>query len=139
MLLRNCAGGVVFYEDTVLLIQNDKQEWAFPKGVIRKPKLSVDTAIERVKLETGVDAAIVSSAGETSYEFYSTTRKSPVCNFITWYIMRADDNTVCANQELGVTGGGFFPIEQAAQMITYSQDQSLLKLSYEKYHQLKTV
>ncbi|HHT62421.1 MAG TPA: NUDIX hydrolase, partial [Clostridia bacterium] len=35
MLFRQCAGGIVFFNDKVLLLQNEKNEWVFPKGVIR--------------------------------------------------------------------------------------------------------
>ena len=36
MLRRNCAGGVVFFDDKVFILKNDKGEWVLPKGVIRK-------------------------------------------------------------------------------------------------------
>ena len=35
MLFRNCAGGIVFSGEKVLLIKNDKDEWVMPKGVVR--------------------------------------------------------------------------------------------------------
>ena len=35
MIIRNCAGGIVFCGDKVLLLRNDKHEWVFPKGVVR--------------------------------------------------------------------------------------------------------
>ena len=36
MLYRNCAGGVVFFKDQVLLLKNDKGEWVLPKGYVVK-------------------------------------------------------------------------------------------------------
>ena len=56
MIVRNCAGGSVFRGDKVLLVCNDKQEWGFPKGVIRsseKNKLS-ELVSKRIKEETGM-------------------------------------------------------------------------------------
>jgi len=35
MLTRVCAGGVVFQEDRVFILKNDKGEWILPKGVVR--------------------------------------------------------------------------------------------------------
>ena len=69
MLIRNCAGGVVFYEDEVFLLLNDKGEWVLPKGLIREGAYSQDVALQRVKAEAGIDAAVVEVAGETHYEF----------------------------------------------------------------------
>jgi len=137
MIFRSCAGGVVFYEDKVFIMQNDKNEWVLPKGKIRDGLLASETAIERVKAETGLDVDIISTAGETSYEFYSFSRQQPVCNEITWFIMEAKDSNYIVNKECGIQNAGFYNIDEAIDLITYSQDKSLVSLSYRKYLKLK--
>lgn len=136
MLFRNCAGGVVFNEDKVLILKNEKGEWVLPKGVVRNGDMPFETAKNRVKMETGIEGEIISSAGETSYEFFSLSRQKPVCNQIIWYIMQTDDRTASINKEQGFIHGGFFPIDEAIDKITYSQDKSLVSLSYKKYKKL---
>ena len=136
MLFRNCAGGVVFYEDQVYLLCNEKDEWVLPKGVIRGNALSHSTALNRVADEAGIEAEILSTAGETNYEFFSITRRQPVCNRVTWYIMRAVSGRTRLAFEQGFRDGGYFSIEEALQKITYSQDRSLVKLAYEKYKEM---
>lgn len=133
MIFRKCAGGVVFYEDKVFLLRNEKNEWVLPKGVIRDKQLPNDVALERVYKEAGIKANIISPAGETSYEFYSMTRRQPVCNRITWYVMQADSPTYRIAFELGFTDGDYYPIEQGLSLITYSQDKALVNVAYEKY------
>lgn len=32
MIVRRCAGGVVFHANQVLLVKNDRGEWTLPKG-----------------------------------------------------------------------------------------------------------
>ncbi|MBP8989633.1 MAG: NUDIX domain-containing protein, partial [Clostridia bacterium] len=120
----------------VLLLMNDKHEWVFPKGVIRSGEFPDEVALRRVQFEAGVKARIISSAGRTNYEFYSISRQRPVCNKIIWYIMQAEDENVVPNEALGFKDGGFYPVEQAIEMVTYSQDKSLLMLSYQKYKEL---
>ena len=132
MLIRNCAGGVVFHEDKVLLLQNEKAEWVLPKGVIRPGAVAQDTALLRVHYETGVDAEIIDTAGQTSYEFFSVSRQMPVCNRITWYLMKAPTNSVSINTNEGFGDGGFYPVTEALEMITYSQDKSLVSLAFRK-------
>lgn len=134
MLTRICAGGVVFCNDKVLILQNDKDEWILPKGVIRSGENVRDTALNRVKYEGGVEAEVLSPAGETSYEFFSYSRKMPVCNKIDWFIMEAKNEETKFNKEEGFQDGGFFPIDEALEKITYSQDRSLVRLSYRKYN-----
>lgn len=133
MLTRICAGGVVFYDDKVFILCNEKEEWVLPKGVIRRKQIASEVAIERVMYEGGVEAQIISPAGETSYEFFSYSRQMPVCNKIDWFIMEALDDSFSINKEEGFSDGGFFNIDDALEKITYSQDKSLVRLAYRKY------
>ncbi len=136
MLLRNCAGGVVFSSDKVFIMENEKEEWVFPKGVIKNGELQSEVALRRVMEEGGINAEIISPAGRTNYEFFSVTRQQPVCNRITWYIMMAQDEKYRIGEPEKYTNAGFFPIEEAMEKITYSQDRSLLNVSYMKYREL---
>jgi ADP-ribose pyrophosphatase YjhB (NUDIX family) len=136
MLVRNCSGGVVFSGDKVLLLQNEKHEWVFPKGVIRNGDYPDEVAVSRVLLEAGVKARIISSAGRTNYEFYSISRQRPVCNKIVWYIMTTDQTGTTPNEAQNFQDGGFYQVDEAMEMVTYSQDKSLLMLSFQKYKEL---
>jgi hypothetical protein len=51
--------------------------------------------------------------------------------------MECNDEKFMINKEEGFTGGGFFDIDEAVEKITYSQDKSLVRLSYKKYLKLK--
>ncbi|MFZ7101711.1 MAG: NUDIX domain-containing protein [Peptococcaceae bacterium] len=135
MLVRQCAGGVVFNGETIFLLQNDKGEWVLPKGVIRNGKIANEVAITRVRYEGGVNGRIISSAGETSYEFFSYSRKRPVCNRINWFVMEAMEPEFSINRMEGFKNGGFFPIDEAIEKITYSQDQALVRYAYKKYRE----
>ena len=136
MLVRNCAGGVVFCGDKIFLLKNEKNEWVLPKGVIRNGDLSNEVAVKRVKEEADILAEIVSTAGRTSYEFFSVTRQRPVCNKITWYIMKSLNEYYKVDEEEKFTDAGFFSLEDAINLVTYSQDKALLNLSYQKYKEL---
>ncbi|MCR2042956.1 NUDIX domain-containing protein [Anaerosalibacter massiliensis] len=133
MIVRKCAGGIVFHRNKVFILKNDKGHWVLPKGKIRNGSLAVETALNHVRIEGGVEGEVISTAGETSYEFYSLSRKQPVYNFITWYIMESHSEGFEFNKDLGFLDGGFFPIEEAMDKITHNQDKSLVNLSYKKY------
>jgi 8-oxo-dGTP pyrophosphatase MutT (NUDIX family) len=136
MLVRNCSGGIVFHEDKVLLLMNDKHEWVFPKGVMREGDQPDDLAVRRVLIEAGIQARILAPAGKTAYEFYSLSRQRPVANKIIWYIMTCDSAEIVPSVVNNFTGGGFFTVEEAMDMVTYSQDKSILMLSFQKYKEL---
>lgn len=136
MLVRNCAGGVVFFDNKVFLLKNDKGEWVLPKGVVRRGDVPNEVAMQRVKDEAGITAEIVSAAGNTNYEFFSVTRQKPVCNKIIWYIMKSVDDKFKISEEDNFSDGGYFDIEEAIRLITYSQDKSLLNLSFKKFKEI---
>ena len=133
MVIRNCAGGLVFCNDKVLLIRNDKHEWSFPKGLVPQGGSTKSSAISRIAQETGVVAKIIAPAGKTSYEFYSITRRKPVHNNISWFVMLAESEDCTADESLGILECSFVPVEEALDRITYSQDKSLLMLAFQKY------
>ncbi|MBO4450017.1 MAG: NUDIX domain-containing protein [Clostridiales bacterium] len=138
MIVRNCAGGIVFRGDKVLLVCNDKHEWCFPKGVIRsseKGKIT-DLVTKRIKEETGITAKVLAPCGKTNYEFYSISRNKPVHNNISWFVMAAQDGNIVITPETGTVGAKFEPVEKALVQITYSQDKALLMMAYQKYREL---
>lgn len=137
MLIRDCAGGVVFHIDRVLLLRNERGEWVLPKGVVPQGALSQVSALDHVFNETGVSARVIGVAGETSYEFYSTSRKTPVNNRILWYIMAADTDSLHPSLDLGFTDGGYFEQTEAMELITYSQDKGLLMRAFERLRQIR--
>ena len=137
MLIRNCAGGIVFFENKVLILKNEKSEWVFPKGAIRAEDSPDSVAVSRVEIEAGVNAKIICSAGRSNYEFFSITRQRPVCNKIYWYVMEAKEETCVPNAEQNFLDGRFFPVEEALEMITYDQDKSLLMVSFQKYREFE--
>ncbi len=132
MLLRDCAGGVIFFDDRLFLLLNEKNEWVMPKGLIKSGENPQDAAVRRVSEETGITGEIIEQAGRTYYEFYSVTRQMPVCNRIAWYIMQAGTNQFHITEPEKYTEGGFFTINEALEMVTYSQDKSLVMQSYKK-------
>ena len=137
MIVRNCAGGIIFTGDKVLLVCNDKQEWGFPKGAVKTDSdLSLsDFAKTRVKIETGVDAKVIAPCGKTNYEYYSISRRKPVHNNISWFVMKADSEECKADPESGTVTCKFVGVAVALNEITYSQDKSLLMMAYQKYRE----
>ncbi len=136
MIIRNCSGGLVFFKDSVLLEQNDKLEWSFPKGVVRRGEKLNEKAVERVYTETGIKAEILAACGKTNYEFYSITRKKPVHNNVSWYVMKALDCNPVPNPECKVEKAEFVEVEEALKRVTYSQDKSLLMMGYQQYKEI---
>lgn len=135
MLFRDCAGGIVFHGDQVLLMQNEKDEWVLPKGLVHEEDDLAQVAAHRVLLEAGVTAQVLSNAGETNYEFYSITRMRPVSNRVKWFIMTAEQDA--ARPQPPFSQANFFDHDDALTRISYTQDRSLLASAWEKYREIQ--
>jgi len=135
MIVRRCAGGVVFYANKVLLLKNDRGEWTLPKGKISGGGLPFESAVERVKHESGITAYMVDIAGDTMYEFFSRSRQQEVCNAVMWYVMEAEDTKCVLAPEF--SEGGFYKLKDALGMLTHSKEKALVEISYKKYKDLK--
>lgn len=136
MILRRCAGGIVFYANKVLIIKNDKGEWTIPKGKISDSDIPSEVAPIKVKEEVEVEAKVLDMAGDTMYEFYSKSRQQKVCNAIMWYIMETD-NTIYNINDKSIVDAGFFKVKDAVDMLTHNREKSLVDISYRKYKDFK--
>ncbi len=135
MIVRHCAGGVVFQANKVFLVRNDKGEWTLPKGKINDGEFKYESASMRVKEETGLDVNVLEAAGDTMYEFYSQTREQQVCNAVTWYIMDTKDQEYIISEEF--IEGGFYRVKDAIGLLSHSKEISLVEISFKKYKELK--
>lgn len=135
MIVRRCAGGVVFYANKVLLVKNDRHEWTLPKGKVNEGQLAADSAVERVKDETGIEAFPLVLAGDTMYEFFSRSRQQQVCNAIVWYVMEAENQEYIISDDF--LDGGFYKVKDAMEMLSHNKEKALVDVSYKKYKEEK--
>ncbi|MBO4408075.1 MAG: NUDIX hydrolase, partial [Clostridiales bacterium] len=60
-------------------------------------------------------------------------RRKPVHNNVSWFVMSSDSGEVKANTEENIISCNFFTVEEALELVTYSQDKSLLMMAFQKY------
>ncbi|GBF05053.1 NUDIX hydrolase [Deinococcus aerius] len=116
------AGGVVLdAAGRVLLVRYRSGAWAFPKGHVEPGETLEQTAVREVREETGVTATPLAPLPETRY-----TNDRGEARVIHWFAMRAA-GTAPTTLEETFPEGGFFPAGVAAAMLTYPEDQHLLR------------
>lgn len=126
MIVKNCAGGLVFWKDKVFLLKNEKGEWFFPKGVIQKDELPAEAVVRIAKKTAGIIAEIISTEGHVSYEISSETRQNPIYNKIIWYAMISKNNEYQVKEEKGYKDGGYYTIEEAMELLTHNNNKAIL-------------
>lgn len=105
----------------VLLVRYRSGAWAFPKGHVEPGETLAQTAVREVREETGVVAVPLAPLPETRY---TNDRGEP--RVVHWYVMRAGPD-VPTRLEDTFAAGGFFAADEAAGMLTYPEDQQLLR------------
>lgn len=116
------AGGVVLDgAGRVLLVRYRSGAWAFPKGHVEPGETLEQTAVREVREETGVAAAVIAPLPQTQY-----TNDRGEARVIQWFAMRAGEDAPTTLEDT-FPEGGFFPQETAAGMLSYSEDQQLLR------------
>ncbi|MDD2213713.1 MAG: NUDIX hydrolase [Oscillospiraceae bacterium] len=135
MLTRPCSGGIVFFRNKVLIMENEKHEWILPQTRIPRNHDPEQTIQEFIENRLGLNTSILGQAGTSNYEFYSITRMRPVRNEITWYAMTSTTNQLLPKLDASLLSAGFASMEQALKQITYSQDKSVLMLAYQRYRE----
>lgn len=103
----------------VLLIRDHSGYWVLPKGHLDPGETKEQAAIREVEEETGVQAQIVAALSPTHY-----TNPKGIPREIHWYLMRGEGKV---RLEKGLTGGGFFELEEALQLLAFAGDVKLVK------------
>lgn len=132
MLQKRCAGAVVFHRNEILLLHNQKHEWVLPKGDLKPEESSRQQAVESLLRLTGLRASVEADLHHTEYEGYSVSRRRPVHVRVHWYLMldhEADVNLQCGTGEYD--RGGFYPLEEALDKLTYTQEKMTLVQAYQ--------
>lgn len=128
MKRESSAGGVLFKDKEVLLIQNPSGVWTFPKGNIERGEKPEDTAVREVLEETGVKGEILDYIGEIHYWYQLHGEK--IFKRVKYYLMRYLEGEPKPSWE--VKDAKFFPVEEAKNLLKYRGDREIFKRALDK-------
>lgn len=116
---------VVNDKNEILLIKGPKRGWEMPGGQVEEGESIRDAAIRETKEESGIEVEIVRFCG-----IFQNVKKS-ICN--TLFLAKPIGGELTTSSEsLEV---GFFPIEQALEMVTYSNFRERIELCLDESSQ----
>ncbi len=114
------SGGVVFFENRVLILQYKDGTWTFPKGHLEAGETEQTAAVREVLEEAGVSAEILERLGETRY-----TNNRGEAREVHWFTMSAKSEAI--KLEDTFMNGGFYALERAKELLSFSEDRNLLE------------
>ena len=122
------CGIVVFNNNSVLLIKHNRGHYGLPKGHVEENETEFDTAIRETKEETNIDAKIIGN-------FRKVITYSPKENVIknVVFFIGIPTSLEIKNQIEEVEEAAFIPFQQALELITYTDEQQVLKDAIDYY------
>ncbi|MEG1687795.1 MAG: NUDIX domain-containing protein [Angelakisella sp.] len=123
------CGALVFRKneqsyDLVLLRHRFGGHWSFPKGHVELGENEHQTALREVREETGIHIRLVEGFRE-SVEYFP---KPGVKKQVVYFLGKALEETL-VRQEEEISEVRWVPIEQAGEMVTFSNDKRLIRLA----------
>lgn len=123
------CGALVFRKndvgfDLVLLRHRFGGHWSFPKGHVEHGENEFQTAVREVKEETGISISLMDGFRE-SVEYFP---KPGVKKQVVYFLGKALDDQL-VRQEEEISEVRWVPIEQASDMVTFSNDKRLIRLA----------
>ena len=126
------AGGVIIYQNKVLLLKREKS-WVFPKGKVKEGESLIQTAIREIFEETGIkvnDKGI--EIGNTNYKYMTNDEQFE--KTVYYYLFIVSD--VSVNIEKTFLGYGWFYFDEALKYVTYKNDKKILKNAIKKLREV---
>jgi 8-oxo-dGTP pyrophosphatase MutT (NUDIX family) len=125
------AGGIVFYGDKVLVLQNRRGDNVFPKGHVEEGETVAEAALREVEEESGVKASIVVPLGTTEYKFFWPEERNWRVKLVSWFLMETDHDHV-RGDGLEIVSGRFADVSDVAGLLTYDLDRETLKTAVQE-------
>ena len=114
------CGCIIINDGKVLLIQQKKGHWGFPKGHVEFNETERETAIREVKEETNLDVRIFTNRRYTEkYAAYKGRMKQVV------YFLAKQTGGIEKKQDSEVRDIQWFEFDDAIKKITYSNTRNL--------------
>lgn len=135
---RECSsGGVVVYNDEILLLKKFNSNYVLPKGRMEEGESRKETALREVYEETGLKCKILSYLGEIHYTFYSLIDKDDIHKTVYWYLMSTDSIHLLPQTEEGFQEAIFFIPEKAMKLIRFDDEREIIRQAEQRIKSYK--
>ena len=116
------CGCIIIEDNKVLLIQQNKGNWGFPKGHVEENETEMETAIREVKEETNIDVEIVDTKRYNEQYITDRGNEKEVVYFLAKKI-----SGIIKPQETEIRNIEWCGFSDAIKKITYENTTNILK------------
>ncbi len=129
------AGGVVFYQDRILLLKKKNGYWVLPKGHIEAGETKKEAALREVEEESGVKASILEYIDHIEYKFIDyRNNHQEIHKRVYWYIMKTNSEYNKPQLEEGFVEASFIPISAASSIAKHQDEREIIAKAIEHFN-----
>ena len=121
MKYEKSCGAVIFEGDKILVIQQVKGHWGFPKGHVEEGETEVETAIREIKEETNLDVEI----DETHRYVEHYSPEEGIEKDVVFFIAKKTGGEIKVQEDEVKSTEWLLP-EDAMDRLTYESSKSIL-------------
>lgn len=128
MKCEKSCGAIIILDNKVLMVQQQKGFWGFPKGHVEDGETEVETAIREVKEETNVDIVVDESLRFVNH--YITDKN--VDKTVIFFLAHPIDNLNVVAQESEIKDIEWVNIDKVEDVLTFDNTKEMWKEVYAK-------
>lgn len=133
------SGGVVVFNNSILLLKKFNGDWVLPKGKIEPEESLSDAALREVFEESGVRASIQEYLGEIHYTYKENWDENRLVHkTVHWYLMSCKNMETVPQKEEGFVEAKFIHFNQVLALAKYNDESSIIKVALDKLRNGKT-
>lgn len=129
MKCETSSGGVVVFNNAILLLKKYNGDWVLPKGRVEENENLEQAALREVYEEGSVHAEIIKYIGQISYSFRNNRNLNNelVKKTVHWYLMKTNSMDCYPQKKEGFIGARFVHIDRVASLAKYKDEQDIIK------------
>jgi len=126
------AGAVIINKNNeILIIKHNQGHWSFPKGHIEKNETEKETALRKIKEETGLEVNLIENIKEIS----TYNPKKEIIKDVVFFLALSNDTKIKL-QPSEVSDYKWLKYQECLNALTYEVDKIILHKIYSKYKKI---
>ncbi len=121
------AGGLIVFENTILLLKKFNGDWVLPKGRVEKGETIKQAALREVLEESGVKAEILKYIGMANYKYRNSRQNETVYKTVHWYLMQTNCMDCTPQKKEGFIDAVFVHMNKAKDLVRYEDEKNIVK------------
>ncbi len=125
------AGGVVVFNNAILLLKKFNGDWVLPKGRIEPGETLEETALREVFEESGAKCEIIKYVARSDYKYRSYKFNQEVEKTVHWYLMTSHKMDCKPLKKEGFIEATFVHKDRASSMLKHDDERKIIEKTLE--------